>query len=53
MQIIPLVMWGGLPSVNIVIGAEVFPYNNWASLGSRSGVRNVVATIEREIVLNR
>ena len=46
-------VWDGLSSVDIVIGAEVFPYDNWASLGSGSGVRNVVTTIDREMALNR
>ena len=33
--------------MNIAIGAEVFIYDDWASLGSRLGVRNVFTTIER------
>ena len=36
--------------MDIVIVTEVVPYDDWASLGSKSGVRNVVTTIEREVV---
>ena len=48
-----LVVWGGLPVVGIVIGAEVFlcMIGSVFEAGQSLGVRNVVRTIEREVVL--
>ena len=48
-----LLVWGGLPSVNIVIGAEVFLCMTRPVFGAGQslGMWNVVTTIEREVVL--
>ncbi|MBA7501287.1 hypothetical protein ES704_04049 [subsurface metagenome] len=48
-----LVVWGGLPAVGVVIGAEVFLCitESVFEAGQSLSVRNVVTTIEREMVL--
>jgi hypothetical protein len=50
-----LLMWNGLPSVDIVIGAEVFLCMTEPVLGvgQSLNVGNVVTTIGREVVLFR
>ena len=47
-----LVVWGGLPSPDIVIGAEVFLYMIGSVFGAGQylGVRNVVIALEKEIL---
>jgi len=48
-----LIVWGELPTTNIVIVTEVFPCMTEPVFGAGQSlsVRNVVATIEREVVV--
>ena len=50
-----LVVWSGLPAVGVVIGGGVFLCitESVFKAGQYLGVRNVVTTIEREVLFRR